>query len=866
MNPVAGIGGASSGTGGDDGADQVGSYGLQQARTLLDGGWGVDIVSTIATVSATATVSSFVNTVDAASTSAATSVGKGGSGDRTKKGKGPAPKRSYTAGVVVSTAAVHPIPTGANVLPEVFSITSFQTMECCGFCVYAPDLLALRGMENDFLRTAEEVAISIFRSRVRESTFLPGALEERDICSLRSELFAAFEADMSDSTLVYFENVYRRVISSLHLVDGERMRFSSEEADNFSGLFFASTVTRVRECLVPIWNAEISRALGGIRSATTDTATTAAASSTSLLLPSSSFPVPGFVGLVDLFGFEVSPDFSGVVNRLIFEVGALAKCIYPYMVKSPVSGVLRKLSDSERRAWCADNMMFYETNFLARCLAVYYAKLLPDFINPLCSVRVWDSSSHSLLPLTGNRLGDFWVSLYKAILKVLGSFFVARWSALTRRFFVPLGPEEGLFAPCGGDFVSAHAKSGVPSLSVPRSGSIIGRMKVRVVPYGDDGYVDLFGFKVLPEVREIVDVLICDVGALARNIYLSVVRIQVLDALSKLSDSEQCAWLIANMMLYKTALVAKCFAGYRAEFRLGFIDSFFGVGARDTFGRDLLSLSGNDLIIFWTFLGRSIIGAAEDVFSSEWSKFTNRFFAPLSPEESAFSVLRGEDFVNAYAKVGVPALAISGGGSMIRERRAQAVSRIAEVDGGSSVAGGNSESRLRPQLATVDTSSSASEILGSELLASSSGLVTVVATSVPSVTTSVGVGELDMAAGSSGGTDYSLGLKKSFMIRLRAIGEPFSSGMSSSSVSASSDVAAGLLSSAPAVMGSVPSVSTTTAYAYSGDEDIGVKLAALMNSSLPPSPSSASKLTPPTEGEASSSSRGSGGGKRKREN
>ncbi|WP_092411424.1 hypothetical protein [Candidatus Ichthyocystis sparus] len=158
-------------------------------------------------------------------------------------------------------------------------------------------------------------------------------------------------------------------------------------------------------------------------------------------------------------------------------------------------------------------------------------------------------------------------------------------------------------------------------------------------------------------------------------------------------------------------------------------------------------------------------------------------------------------------------------------------------------------------LSMVGTSSPLG-VLGDGLSSSTSERMVVLTTSVSSFT-SAGIKEFPTFPVSAS----LYGTKKSFMSSHSA--DEISSIMPSSSMSSSSNVAAGSLSSASVDIGSVSSVVTTTIYTYSGEGDIGVRLAALMNCGLSPSLLPASESTP-TEGEASSSNRGSVGGRRKR--
>ncbi|WP_092403446.1 MULTISPECIES: hypothetical protein [Candidatus Ichthyocystis] len=73
---------------------------------------------------------------------------------------------------------------------------------------------------------------------------------------------------------------------------------------------------------------------------------------------------------------------------------------------------------------------------MARCVAEYCAKLLPKFIDHLCSIKVWDSSVRCLSSLIGSKLVDFWSSSDKAILKAILSIFMEKWDLLAARFYV----------------------------------------------------------------------------------------------------------------------------------------------------------------------------------------------------------------------------------------------------------------------------------------------------------------------------------------------------------------------------------------------------------------------------------------------
>nr|WP_141663487.1 hypothetical protein [Candidatus Ichthyocystis sparus] len=620
---------------------------------------------------------------------------------------------------------------------------------------------------------------------------------------------------------------------------------------------------------------------------TTDTSTAAiAGSSTSSLLPDTSSPVPS--GFVELFGFVVPTELSEVVSKLISEVCALAKSFYPGTLRVPFSGAVRSLSNSEQRcAWCLTNMKLYEAKFMAKCAAEYFVKLLPEFIKHLCNVRVWDSSSRCLLPLMGSRLRDFWASLDQAIFRALQDFFVAKWTALTARFSVPalLSPVPGEVssALCGGDFVGACAKAATSSSSHSIFGSITGGMGLQVAPHAGDS-VSLFGFELPSEVGEMVEVLIREISEFARRTYSSLVGVQVLDAMSRLSDSEKCAWLTASMMLYKAGFVAKCLTGYSDELCSDFIYSLFSARHGNASGRSLLSLMGNNLRDFWLSLGNAILEAVESIFVAEWGEFTR--LVPLESREESSSTVCGRDFINACNKAGVPTLAIS----VMRRVRVAAqreVSHFAEV--GSSVhtlpvsgiapevslvedhslvsSGGvlvdkpcsplseeqalvvdvstpspSEESsmlaREEVRVSMVGTSSSAAlGVLGDVSSTSPSERMVLLTTSASSVTSVEVEGSTTVTKRS-----YPYGSKKSFMSRW------YGADVSSSSSGMSSSVPSGSIAS------------SGTAY---GEGDIGERLAELLNRGLPPSPPPASEPTP-TEGKASSSSRGSGGGKRKR--
>ncbi|WP_242645265.1 hypothetical protein, partial [Candidatus Ichthyocystis hellenicum] len=415
-----------------------------------------------------------------------------------------------------------------------------------------------------------------------------------------------------------------------------------------------------------------------------------AGSSTSSLLPDSSLMPTGFV---DLFGFAVSLEFSEVVDKLISEICALAKNVIYYYITKTVLNVICNLSNSERRAWCLTNGKLYELKFVAKCFAEYSSKLLPTFINALCSVKVWDSSSRSLVLLTGNRLANFWASLDRAIFKAVAGFFMSKWYEIIDRFSDPSGAVEESYDLCGGDFVNACSRAGTSSSSVSRFDLASEGMRVRVASHdggslAGGGSVDLFGFEVSPEVEGMVKALISEASALARRTYSSVVAVPVSYVLRRLSFSEQCAWLITNMMLYKTSFVYRFFLDYCGGLCSEFICSLFRVMPGDDSDCRLLSLKGDSLRGFWISLSEYIMRIVQNTFASEWSLLTSRFSVLLGPgDESSSTVLCVGDFISARDKTGVPALAISAV-SRARVVAQRDVSHFDEVASGGSVAAG----------------------------------------------------------------------------------------------------------------------------------------------------------------------------------
>ncbi len=328
---------------------------------------------------------------------------------------------------------------------------------------------------------------------------------------------------------------------------------------------------------------------------------------------------------------------------------------------------------------------------MARCFVEYSSQLLPTFVNNLCGVRVWDSSSRSLVLLTGNGLADFWLSLDKAIFKAVAGFFMSKWYELIGRFPALSATVEGSSGLCGEDFVNACARTGTSSSSVSRFYLASEGMRARVASHdggslaGGDS-VDLFGFEVPPEVEGMVKVLTSEVSALARRIYSSVVAVSVSHTLRELSFSEQCAWLIANMMSYRTSFMHRFFLEYCGGLCSEFICSLFRVVPGDASDSSLLPLTGDSLRGFWMSLSETVMNIVQDIFKAEWSLLTNQFSVLLGPgEESSSAVLCVGDFISARDKAGVSDLAASG----MRVRgtaRRRAVSHVTEVTSGSSVA------------------------------------------------------------------------------------------------------------------------------------------------------------------------------------
>ncbi|WP_141663830.1 hypothetical protein, partial [Candidatus Ichthyocystis sparus] len=169
------------------------------------------------------------------------------------------------------------------------------------------------------------------------------------------------------------------------------------------------------------------------------------------------------------------------------------------------------------------------------------------------------------------------------------------------------------------------------------------------------GCVDLFGFVVHSEFREVVSKLISDVCALAESFYLCMVEIPASDALRGLSNTVRCAWCLINKKFYEAKFVAKCFAACCANLLPEFIKHLCSVKVWDSSSRCFFPLMGNSLRDFWTFLDQAIFRAVGSFFVAKWSElamnFSVSFFSQLEPGEG-LSALCGGDFVDACAKAG----------------------------------------------------------------------------------------------------------------------------------------------------------------------------------------------------------------------
>ncbi|WP_242641674.1 hypothetical protein, partial [Candidatus Ichthyocystis sparus] len=608
------------------------------------------------------------------------------------------------------------------------------------------------------------------------------------------------------------------------------------------------------------------------------------------------------VQCVDLLDVKLHPDSAKLICGLFFVLRGSAKKCYSNVLGHLLSTVSSELSAVGRAVWCRTYRELHLLSFMARCLCLYHSKCRPDFIRSLAGIRVLSGSSgRSLVPLSGGELLSFLSKLDCAIRDEVESIFSLEWDRVADSVFAEL--EDGSLGDVGcEDLVNIFDAVSSPVVAFPiYQGKKYQRREVgkgktlgsgsKCIEEGTGSvtqkcFVSKSGTLDSGKCAEVTES-----GSSTSDLTYRLVQHE----LSSQPESEslpkrhlRSGTTLGSLLLLKES------SGQSSS---GFVKSLFYRHEPATATASTVISSTPAILL--APLSSSLSTSESHTQSGMKSGFL------VSTVEGAASDLVGEDELHAPAPIvasDIPPYLPPLAEELVEVSVVSALRGVGDdsLSPSSSPSIGPSSSpsigTSSPSLSSspselgldADVSSSSAEsvsnreIVGSatEVIVSESGVLVGESTPVCSseqpivpitASSSVSISSIGepSTAVSSSSSGYVHGLKKAFAMRFKGpfevsttsnvVAEP------SSSISMSSSVVSGTSSSAPVGVGSVPPVAAATDTIA---EDVGVRLAALLNRDLPPSPPPASGSMRGARGRLSSSHRGSAqrgrGRKRKR--
>ncbi|WP_092481279.1 MULTISPECIES: hypothetical protein [Candidatus Ichthyocystis] len=532
------------------------------------------------------------------------------------------------------------------------------------------------------------------------------------------------------------------------------------------------------------------------------------------------------VQCVDLLGVKLHPDSAELIYKLFSDIRRSARMSFSHsMLNYILTTVNSKLSSVGKAIWCKTYKELHLSRFMYRSICMYHAKYRPNFIRALDSVRVLSSSSDcKLVPLSGGELLGFLSRLDCAIREVVESIFNSRWDdEVTDKVFAILEDGSLSTASCE-DFIRVLDVAGIPVVAfsisqrddqrrTQRRKMSKGRISGSRSKYSVDG---------TESGSSTIDVA-----------HSSVISSPQLEP--ELSYQPEPELLSESESLPKSHT--------QSETQLGSLLLL----------EEDSDLSHSKFVKLLLYRGQpsseSTVGTDSTVVASPGG--TGPFLPPITEfvavstavEESSSTTIGGDVLVSTVDG------AVSTLGVLVDESSSPLPSILpAPLSSSPTESGLDADvSSFSPELPvltrearlTKEGTVSASGVLAGESPPVSSDERLIMSAIPPSSVSSAAIEESSTTVSSSS-FSYFRGPKKSFIMGKLGIGPfvvPTSSRAAagpSSSVSMSSNVAASPLSSASVKVSSVPLVAANRAVAE--EEDVGARLAALLNRGLPSSP------------------------------
>ncbi|WP_092411386.1 hypothetical protein [Candidatus Ichthyocystis sparus] len=574
---------------------------------------------------------------------------------------------------------------------------------------------------------------------------------------------------------------------------------------------------------------------------------------------------------VDLLGVKLHPDSAKLVLQLLHDLDKSFKNSFSHSMRGYILEALgSELSVIEKAIWCKTYREQHLYRFMHRSICIYHSKYRPRFVRVLDGVRVLSSSSDcGLVPLIGGELLSFLSELDCVVHKTVECIFDSSWSKITDKVFSEL--EDGSLSDVScEDFIRVLDVAGVPVVAFSITqvhNKKNSQIRAKRCAISESKTSESSSKRVKGKKGSVIDATNLTHSSAAS---LSQLQSQPELTLQLQIQPESSLTLVTESVATPTVSDQSCSVSVADTISISVVLP----GAESpsvTESVAMPTLSGDSFLII---SGDVLVSVAEGVASDsvvgdELSVEPSSSFSPLLAPESDLVVASdippplspsAKELVavdTVYASMGAEDGSLSPPSSPSIEPSSSSLSlssspSSAGLDGDISFSSSHPESPV----STGEIELTAEGVLSASLGASVGESTPVFSSEQPivpvsvssSVSVSASVSKSFMAAGSSS-SRYPHGPKKAFI--MQSVEAPMSSVIS-----------AGPSSSTPVNIGNVPLVAAVTDTA--AEEDVGVRLAALLNRGLPPSPPPAGESSRSRGGRGGLSSSHSGGAQRSR--
>ncbi|WP_176695630.1 hypothetical protein, partial [Candidatus Ichthyocystis sparus] len=171
-------------------------------------------------------------------------------------------------------------------------------------------------------------------------------------------------------------------------------------------------------------------------------------------------------------------------------------------------------------------------------------------------------------------------------------------------------------------------------------------------------YVDLLGVRLHPDSAKLIYDLFFVIRRSAKASYSMALGRLLRAVSSELSAVGQAIWCRTYRELHLLSFMARCLCLYHYKYRPDFIRSLAGIRVLSSSSdRNLVPLSGGELLSFLSKLDCAIREEVESIFSLEWDRVADSVFAEL--EDGSLSDVGCEDLINIFDAVSAPVVAFS---------------------------------------------------------------------------------------------------------------------------------------------------------------------------------------------------------------